>query len=140
MGLVEPLDPIALCRRCDPSQFAFETTAELEDLTGILGQERAVEAVRFGINIQREGYNLFALGPEGTGKNSVVRRFLQDKAAGQAVPADWCYIQNFADPYKPRALRLPPGGGNKRRLLRLRIIVRGARRSKRNFGSGKSRP
>jgi lon-related putative ATP-dependent protease len=115
MGLVEPLDPAALCRRCDPSQFAFETTAELEDLTGILGQERAVEAVQFGISIQREGYNLFALGPEGTGKHSVVHRFLRDKAAGEAPPADWCYIHNFAEPYKPRALQLPPGGGNKLR-------------------------
>jgi hypothetical protein len=122
MAPVEPLDPTALCRRCDPSQFTFETTAELEDLIGVLGQERAVEAVRFGISIQREGYNLFALGPEGTGKHSVVRRFLQDKAAGEEPPADWCYIHNFADPYKPRALQLPPGGGNKLRRDMERLL------------------
>jgi lon-related putative ATP-dependent protease len=115
MGPVEPLDATALCRRCDPSQFTFETTAELEGLSGVLGQERAVQAVQFGISMQCEGYNLFALGPEGTGKHFVVRRFLQDKAAGQAVPADWCYIHNFADPYKPRALRLVAGGGTRLR-------------------------
>jgi lon-related putative ATP-dependent protease len=122
MGSVEPLHPAALRWRCDPAQFAFETTEELEDLSGILGQERAVEAVRFGISIQRQGYNLFALGPEGTGKYSVVRRFLQEKAAGEPPPADWCYIHNFADPYKPRALRLPPGGGNKLRRDMERLV------------------
>ena len=53
MGLVQPLEAAALCQRCDPMQFAFETTADLEDLTGVIGQARAVEAVRFGIGISR---------------------------------------------------------------------------------------
>jgi lon-related putative ATP-dependent protease len=111
MALVKALEPAALHRRCDPTQFPFETTAEVEDLTDVLGQTRAVEAVRFGIGIRRDGYNLFALGPEGSGKYSVVRQFLARTAAEQSAPADWCYINNFADPHKPHALRLPPGGG-----------------------------
>jgi lon-related putative ATP-dependent protease len=115
MAHVKPLEPAALHQRCDPTQFPFETTAEVEDLMDVLGQTRAVEAVRFGIGIRREGYNLFALGPEGTGKYSLVRQFLERKATEQSSPADWCYIHNFADAHKPHALRLPPGGGVKLR-------------------------
>lgn len=122
MALVKQLEPAALRQRCDPTQFPFETTAEVEDLTDVLGQTRAVEAVRFGIGIRREGYNLFALGPEGTGKYSVVRQFLERKAAEQSLPADWCYINNFADPHKPHALRLPPGGGVKLRRDMERLV------------------
>src|SRR6266511_2289273 len=122
MALVKALEPAALRQRCDPTQFPFETTAEVEDLTDVLGQTRAVEAVRFGIGIRREGYQLLALGPEGTGKYSVVRQFLKRKAAGQSPPADWCYINNFADPHKPYALRLPPGGGVKLRRDMERLV------------------
>ena len=109
MGLVRPLEAAALYQRCDPMQFVFETTADLEDLTGVIGQDRAVEAVRFGIGMSRQGYNLFALGPEGTGKYSVVRRYLERQAAGQPPPSDWCYVSNFVEAYKPRILQLPAG-------------------------------
>jgi lon-related putative ATP-dependent protease len=122
MAPVEPLEAAALCRRCDLSQFSFDTTADLPDLTEVLGQERAVEAVRFGIGIRREGYNLFALGPEGTGKHSVVRQFLEQKAAQQPTPSDWCYVHNFADAGKPRALRLPPGDGVKLRQTMAHLV------------------
>jgi lon-related putative ATP-dependent protease len=122
MALVKPLEPAALHQRCDPTQFPFETTAEVEDLMDVLGQTRAVEAVRFGIGIRREGYNLFALGPEGTGKYSLVRQFLERKATEQSPPADWCYIHNFADAHKPHALRLPPGGGVKLRREMERLV------------------
>jgi lon-related putative ATP-dependent protease len=122
MALVKPLEPAALRQRCDPIQFPFETTAEVEDLRDVLGQARAVEAVRFGVGIRREGYNLFALGPEGTGKYSVVRQFLERNATEQSPPADWCYIHNFADPHKPYALRLPPGGGVKLRREMERLV------------------
>jgi lon-related putative ATP-dependent protease len=111
MGLVKPLDATALYRRCDPAQFAFETTAELAELAEIIGQERAVEAVRFGIGIRRDGFNLFALGPEGTGKYAVVRHYLERQAATEPPPSDWCYVNNFAEAYRPHALRLPAGGG-----------------------------
>jgi lon-related putative ATP-dependent protease len=122
MGLVKPLDAAVLCQRCDPTQFTFETTADLEDLTGIIGQTRAVEAVRFGIGIRREGFNLFALGPEGIGKYSVVRQSLERRAAEQSPPSDWCYVNNFTDAHKPRALRLPAGGGSKLRRDMERLV------------------
>ena len=115
MGLVRPLEAAALYQRCDPMQFSFDTTADLEDLTGVIGQARAVEAVRFGIGISHEGYNLFALGPEGTGKYAVVRRYLERQAADRPPPSDWCYVNNFVEAYKPRALRLPAGGGSRLR-------------------------
>src|SRR4029453_360014 len=122
MGVVRALEAAALYQRCDPMQFSFETTADLEELTGVIGQPRAVEAVRFGIGISRAGYNLFALGPEGTGKYSVVRRYLERQAAEQPPPPDWCYVNNFAEAYKPRALRLPAGGASRLRRDMERLV------------------
>jgi len=108
---VKPLEAKALCQRCDPNQFAFETTTDLEDLTEIIGQARAVEAVQFGIGMEQEGYNVFALGPAGTGKESLIRQFFERRATSEPVPSDWCYVNNSDDPHRPRALRLPPGKG-----------------------------
>jgi len=111
MARVQPLRPEALYRRCDPREFGFETTADLEDLKEIIGQARAVEALQFGISIRREGYNLFSLGPSGTGKFTAVRQLLKQKAATEPVPSDWCYVNNFDDPQQPRTLQLSPGQG-----------------------------
>ncbi|HSD59530.1 MAG TPA: AAA family ATPase [Burkholderiales bacterium] len=113
MTKIRPLEPEKLLRRCDPSSFGFATTDELEDLQEVLGQERAVEAVRFGIGIRRDGYNLYVLGPTGTGKKAFVRRLLESRAPGEPRPDDWCYVHNFEQPHRPRALRLPPGRGAK---------------------------
>lgn len=106
---VKKLESNALYRRCDAKQLKFETTAELEDLAELIGQPRAVEAVNFGIGIQQNGYNLFALGPAGTGKQAFIQHYVETHASGEAVPPDWCYVNNFADHRKPRALELPPG-------------------------------
>ena len=109
--MLRELGSIELCRRCDEEQFSFRTTAELSDFKNIIGQQRAVDAVQFGIGIRREGYNLFALGPSGTGKQSVVQQYLREKAVEQPTPPDWIYVNDFAHPQKPRALELPPGLG-----------------------------
>ncbi len=106
------LPPTDLCKHCDPAQFSFATTAELEELTEIIGQERAVSAVKFGISIRREGYNLYVLGPHSTGKFSAVRQFLEQQAIGEPTPGDWCYVNNFDQPHRPRALHLPAGRGS----------------------------
>jgi lon-related putative ATP-dependent protease len=111
MESIKELDTKALYQCCDPEQFEFETTADLEDLREVVGQSRAVEALQFGIGIQREGYNIFALGPVGTGKRSLVRQFFEKQAAAGPTPSDWCYVHNFEQPHKPRALRLPAGKG-----------------------------
>jgi lon-related putative ATP-dependent protease len=111
MATVIPLDEEALCRTCDPDQFTFETTAELDELQEVIGQDRAVDAIHFGIGIQQPGYNLFAIGPNGTGKHTSVQRSLEMKATGEPVPPDWCYVNNFNQPHIPHALRLPAGQG-----------------------------
>ncbi len=111
MDSVKPLSADELYRRCDPDLFDFETTADLEALTEPLGQERAVEAMQFGTEIQAEGYNLYVLGPQGSGRHTAIRRILTGKSAASRRADDWCYVNNFPDPSKPRALRLPPGEG-----------------------------
>ena len=108
--IVEPLGPADLYRGCDPGSLRFETTEDLED-GGVLGQARALEAIQFGARMERQGYNLYLLGPPGTGKHIAVRKILEDKAAGEDAPADWAYVYNFETPHKPVALRLPAGRG-----------------------------
>jgi lon-related putative ATP-dependent protease len=100
-----------LYQTCDPEQFGFQNTAELEDLAEIIGQMRAMDAVRFGAGIRGEGYNLFVLGPAGMGKRSMVQQVLGGRARGEKTPSDWCYLNNFVRPHQPQAIRLPPGKG-----------------------------
>lgn len=118
---VKGLKPAALYRRCPTSSFGFRSTAELADLDGVLGQDRAVEALTFGIGIRRDGYNLFVLGPPGTGRHSMVRDYLQRRAASEPTPDEWVYVNNFTQPHRPNALALPPGraAGLKRDMERL---------------------
>ncbi|MCZ6508700.1 MAG: ATP-binding protein, partial [Acidobacteria bacterium] len=109
------LAPEQLRKRSDPEQFSFETTADLSPLEEIIGQERAVRAIRFGLDIQSPGYNVFVAGLSGTGKGSIVRRFLTKLSADQPVPSDVVYVNNFEDPDSPRALFLPAGKGHRLR-------------------------
>jgi len=111
MANLNALDAKQLYQRCDPQQFTFQTTAELADATEFIGQERAVDAIAFGIDIQRPGYNLFVLGEPGSGRHSLVRRLLEAKAAEEPPPSDWCYIYNFTGPNQPRLLEMPAGRG-----------------------------
>lgn len=110
-----PLTPQQLRRRIDPASLGGATTADLEPVSQLIGQERAVDAVRFGMAIRRQGYNLFVLGPPGMGKHTLVRGFLRAEAASAPRPSDWCYVHNFQQPDKPKALRLPPGYGSRLR-------------------------
>src|SRR3546814_1487011 len=108
---VTPLSPEQLYTRCDVTRFTFETTEELRDLDQVIGQERALDLIHFGASIGHDGYNLFVLGPSGTGKRTVVKRLLREKASGEPVPPDWIYLNNFETPHQPRALPLPTGQG-----------------------------
>ena len=96
-----------LYHSCDRTVFSFTTTEELEILEQPIGQENALDAINFASNIEQEGYNLFAMGPSGSGKHSSVISFLEKKAANEAPPKDWCYVNNFKDPRKPIAIELP---------------------------------
>ena len=121
------LTPQQLRRRCAPESFGFTTTAELEPYPGLLGQDRAVEALTFGLAMVERNFNIFVAGTEGTGRTTAVRRFLQEAARQRPTPPDWCYVHNFQDPSRPRALRLP--AGQARRLRDdLAVLIRAARR------------
>ncbi|BBK29757.1 putative ATP-dependent protease [Stella humosa] len=93
----------------DPAAIPFDSTADAAPLTGLVGQERALEAIEFAIGMRRDGYNLFVLGPAGTGKHTLIQHLLTTQAAADPVPPDWAYVHNFENPSQPRALRLPPG-------------------------------
>ena len=117
-----PLPPALLYRPCDPAGLPFELVGELEDLLEPIGQDRAVEAVQFAVAMRRKGYNVYALGAGGTGKHMIVRDLLKRRAESAPTPPDWCYVNNFADPQKPRRLQLPPGRGSGLREAMKRLV------------------
>lgn len=117
------LPATALYRACDPAQFDFTTTADLAGIDSIVGQPRALEAVQFGVGIEQEGYNIFALGAVGAGRHSLVRHHFEEKAATAPTPPDWCYVHNFVQPDKPRVLRVPAGTGRQLRRDMERLVA-----------------
>ena len=111
------LSPEQLRWICPPDAFSFECTDELEELEGFLGQERALSSIEFGLRMEKSGYNLFVVGPTGTGRASAVKnrieRLVKEKKEKGITPEinDWCYIFNFDDPDRPQVLKLPRGEG-----------------------------
>ncbi|NTW10397.1 MAG: AAA family ATPase, partial [Chlorobiaceae bacterium] len=103
------LPPEKLYSSCDPAEFSFSTTEELDGRVKPAGQKRALEAISFGMGIKHDGFNLFALGPNGTGKQSAITSFLEGIAPSSPLPSDWCYVNNFEKPRHPKALQLPAG-------------------------------
>ncbi|NNG62417.1 AAA family ATPase, partial [Pseudomonas fragi] len=98
------LAPDALTRPFSAEQFSFSNTNDLEPFRGILGQERAVEALQFGVAMPRPGYNVFVMGEPGTGRFSFVKRYLKAEGKRLKSPSDWVYVNNFDEPREPRAL------------------------------------
>jgi MoxR-like ATPase len=83
--------------------FDFETTADIEPLDQVIGQERAVRAITFGLEMKSAGYHIFVTGPEGTGKTTIVQEIIRKAAKTLPTPPDWCMVNNFKDEYRPRA-------------------------------------
>ena len=119
---VEPLPPEALLARCTLEGLEFATTDELEDGEEFIRQERPIAAIELGVTMDHAGYNIFALGPSGTGKYTLIQRFVEQRAAAQAPPDDWCYVHNFEKPSMPRALRLPAGKGKELQADMKRLV------------------
>ena len=111
--MVKELDAKQLRYTCDPSSFSFKTTAELKPLDRIIGQERAIEALKLGLGIKdaKSRYNIYVAGDPGTGKLSAVERFLSRASADEPQPPDLCHVHNFDNPYNPNYLELPAGRG-----------------------------
>lgn len=106
---VQALDAAALRRVVDPTALGFETTAELTAASGLIGQDRALEALAFGTDMKALDFNVFVLGPPAAGKSTAVKSFLTERARLLPTPDDWIYVNNFETPNRPLALRLPPG-------------------------------
>ena len=107
----QPLPPDRLYTPCDPALLPFATTAELSGAAtaGSYGQDRAVEAIDFAVNMAHRGFNLFALGAEGTGRRSLVLHLLKARAAQRPAPGDWVYVNDFDQSQRPKAMALPGG-------------------------------
>ena len=123
-----PLEPERLCCPTDPATLPFETTNDLVDLDRALGQDRAVEALDFGVGLKRDGYNMYVAGPPASGRHTLARGVLEARARQEPAPDDWVYVNNFEDPQRPQALRLPAGRapGLKRDMDRLAEELRAA--------------
>ena len=106
------LKPKDLKAICNPNEFKFETTRELLDTTDLIyGQERGIKALKFGLDMDIKGYNLYLEGPTGVGKTMYTKKYLSIKAAKKKTPNDWCYIYNFDNPNEPIAVSLNAGQG-----------------------------
>ena len=105
------LSPKDLKDICSPDVFKFDTTAELDDHDLVYGQDRAIKALEFGLNVAVKGYNLYLEGPAGVGKTMYTKNYLESIAKSKKVPSDWCYIYNFENSNEPIAVELPAGQG-----------------------------
>ena len=109
--MVNALPVEKLRRECDPTFMQCESTHDLVPLSEIIGQERAVRALKFGLGIKNHGFNMYVAGYPGTGRKTAVKNFVEAQAKVQPVPPDWCYVNNFSNQYEPKAIQFPPGKG-----------------------------
>ncbi len=99
-----------VCRIEEELNFC-RTSKDVEILQGVIGQDRAVKSMEFGLSMNAPGYNIFVLGPQGTGKSTYTQSVVSKVAKKGPIPNDWCYINNFSEWDKPLAISLPPGKG-----------------------------
>ncbi|MFQ5634754.1 MAG: Lon protease family protein [Gammaproteobacteria bacterium] len=114
-GTPSPLTAEQVLRRCNPDELDFETTADVEPLVGIVGQSRALQALEFGARMDGDGFNIYVLGTPGSRRHAVVTHFLEQESRDKPQPIDWCYVNNFEDPQKPKGVSLPAGRGKRLR-------------------------
>ncbi len=99
------------CSRCAPELLSFETTNEITQFEGFAGQDRAIKAVAFGVDMHHQGFNLYISGHQGTGRHEVTLSLVREKAAQEPAPSDWCYVNNFIHSHKPKVFDFPSGKG-----------------------------
>lgn len=116
------LKPSQVYRSCDFQQFTFKNTSEITPKQTIFGQERGITAIQFGIDMDVPNFNLFVLGPDGTGRLTAVKHFIDEQTDDGPAPSDWCYVYNFEQAHRPHALRLPAGQGAQLKLDMEKLI------------------
>ncbi len=109
--MIKELSHEQVTKKLPENLLRCKTSEELEPLTQIIGQERAVKALEFGLKIQQKGFNVYAAGMRGTGKQTALESFLKEMAKTRPTPPDWCYVNSFDDTFKPNAIKLPAGTG-----------------------------
>jgi lon-related putative ATP-dependent protease len=109
--MVNELPSENLRKICDPRVLRCKTTKDLVPIGEIIGQERAVRALKFGLGIKERGFNIYVAGYPGTGRTTAVKNFVEEIAQDKPAPPDWCYVNNFSNQYEPKAIRLPAGKG-----------------------------
>ena len=107
----EPLAIAALRRIVDPESLSYSSTKELDPAVGLIGQDRALRAIEFGLGMAAQDFNIFVLGPAASGKTTAVKTYLERKVTEPSSVCDWVYVNNFENNNQPRALRLPCGRG-----------------------------
>ncbi len=125
-GSLNPLPVEALRWRCDPGTLSFDSSADIEPVAGVIGQDVAVEAMQFGLETSAPGQNIFVRGLSGTGRLTLVHRLLEDIRPACPVIKDCCYVHNFSQPEQPRLITLPAGRGREfqRRVGKLADFIR----------------
>jgi len=116
-----------LRRRCDEKSLGFKNTGEISTVKEIIGQQRAVKALKFGLEMKKQGFNIYVAGRAGTGRETAVKGFLETYAKNKGIPSDLCYVNNFRNPYEPKAIELPPGKAKKFKNDMLRLIEEATR-------------
>ena len=122
-----------LYKICDSAAFGGKDSSEIDTLQTIIGQERAVRALRFGLAIREDGFNIYVAGRAGTGRIRAIERFLKEVAAPQPTPSDSCYVNDFHDSYRPRVMLLPAGQAVKFRADMEKFIGRVAQEIRKAF-------
>ncbi|MFM2233413.1 MAG: hypothetical protein RJB31_2114 [Bacteroidota bacterium] len=110
--MIKILDAEAMRNACNDDLQELQKIAEASNDQALIGQERAEEALKLGLGIKADGFNIFVSGDDGTGKLTAVKLFLEKKVKTEPVPGDWCYVNDFQDAYQPKRLFLPVGHAN----------------------------
>ena len=135
-----PADKLAW--HCDLSFLPFTCTADMTPLEDFIGQERAMRAIQFGLEVDKPGFNIFVTGLTGTGKTSIIKAFLKKITAARfpaetdsPFPEDWCYVYNFNDPDRPKVLKIRRGWGKRLKADMEELIQNLQREAKKTFES-----
>ena len=120
---------------CDKENLGCVSTTEVESLEAIIGQERALRALNFGLGIKNKGFNIFVAGAPGTGRTTAVKKFLEKEASDKLPSPDWCYVNNFRDNFHPKALGLPAGKARSFQAEMKKMIEQVVQEIRRSFES-----